>query len=92
MGQRHLLRPVRARSRPCPLRTGPYVVFQQQSGRYSEWLDWLNPRIRRLDGTIEAAVGERPQAQRLLSYPGVAVELDAGNRIFTTLPVVLVQR
>ena len=29
-----LLRPVRARSRPCPLRTGPYVVFQQQSGRY----------------------------------------------------------
>ena len=34
MGQRHPLRPVRARSRPCPLRTGPYVVFQQQSGRY----------------------------------------------------------
>ena len=33
MGQRHPLRPVRARSRPCPLRTGPYVVFQQQSGR-----------------------------------------------------------
>ena len=36
MGQRHPLRPVRARSRPCPLRTGPYVVFQQQSGRYPE--------------------------------------------------------
>ena len=34
MGQRHPLRPVRARSRPCPLRMGPYVVLQQQSGRY----------------------------------------------------------
>ena len=34
MGQRHPLRPVPARSRPCPLRRGPYVVFQQQSGRY----------------------------------------------------------
>ena len=33
-GQRHPVRPVRARSRPCPLKTDPYVVFQQQSGRY----------------------------------------------------------
>ena len=34
MGQRHSLRPVRPRSRPGPLATGPYVVFLQQSGRY----------------------------------------------------------
>ena len=34
MGQRHSLRPVRPRSRPGSLATGPYVVFLQQSGRY----------------------------------------------------------
>ena len=34
MGQRRSLRPVRPRSRPGPLGTGPYVVFQHQSGRY----------------------------------------------------------
>ena len=37
MGQRHSLRPVRPRSRPGPLATGPYVVFLQQSGRYPRW-------------------------------------------------------
>ena len=37
MGQRHSLRPVRPRSRPGPLATGPYVVFLQQSGRYLYW-------------------------------------------------------
>ena len=34
MVQRHSLRPVRPRSCPGPLATGPYVVFQHQSGRY----------------------------------------------------------
>ena len=34
MGQRRSLRPVRPRSRPGLLGTGPYVVFLHQSGRY----------------------------------------------------------
>ena len=44
MGQRHSLRPVRPRSRPGPLATGPYVVFLQQSGRYPSWASSINRR------------------------------------------------
>lgn len=36
-----------------------------------QWLEWLHPRIRHLDQVIEKAARSRPEARRLLSYPGV---------------------
>lgn len=36
-----------------------------------ELLKWLEPRIARLEHTIEQEAGTRPEAVRLMSYPGV---------------------
>lgn len=36
-----------------------------------EALDWLTPRIARLDKQIRQEVAARPEAERLLGYPGV---------------------
>ena len=54
MVQRHSLRQVRPRSRPGLLATGPYVVFQQQSGRYPKSL----PRASRSD-VLSVTFGSR---------------------------------
>ena len=76
MGQRHSLRPVRPRSRPGPLATGPYVVFLQQSGRYpwdAETRSW---------GTLQTAIfakvstgalirGEFIHGQTYTQYKGI---------------------
>lgn len=44
---------------------------QQTAEELWEALDWLNPRLWKLDGQIRQEVAARPEAQRLLTYPGV---------------------
>ena len=65
MGQRHSLRPVRPRSRPGPLATGPYVVFLQQSGRYPALQRLLCPAADALLRDAEAA-GDSGLAEALI--------------------------
>lgn len=44
---------------------------QQTAQQLWECLDWLKPRIAEMDDQIQASLAQRPEAVRLMSYPGV---------------------
>ena len=51
------------------LKLRPYA--QQSAEQWWEGLEWLGPRIAVLERQIEQAVAQRPEAERLRTYPGV---------------------
>lgn len=51
------------------LRMRPHA--QENREELCEWLDWLDPRIQRLDELIEQEAEKRAEAVLLMSYPGV---------------------
>jgi transposase len=51
------------------LKLRPYA--QQSAKQLWEGLEWLQPRIAVLEREIQQAVAQRPEAQRLMTYPGV---------------------
>ena len=51
------------------LKLRPYA--QQSAEQLWEGLEWLQPRIAVLDRQIHQAVAQRPEAERLRTYPGV---------------------
>ena len=71
----------------------PYVVFQHQSGRYpyGQEAQFIEEMFTGTD-TSDFVGSVRCTSPTRDRFTGVAVELDAGNRIFTTLPVVPMER
>ena len=79
----------RLKGNPCgPLRPNTINVTMPANGQEARYIEELFPGTDASDfvGSVRCtAPGEG-------MFTGVAVELDAGSRIFTTLPVVPVQR
>ena len=78
----------------CQLMSGGIVLEEAEipleaNGQEARYIEELFPRTDTSDfvGSVRCTV---PPGEAM--FTGVAVELDAGNRIFTTLPVVPVPR